>query len=368
MLATMPRRARISPPGHRPGIVGGVKHDLVRAHGADPISYSTLQPGLSYFETSFGYVPYQRAFGFDLTLGPPVCAAGDRAALLQRFLRTGRRPLFFYVQRDVAMLAAGLGGPRYRVSGMGMDKVLALDTPESARAAKVEAALRKAARGGFEVREVEPSALGDEERARVEAITRAYLRRSSVPVEMRFLNRPLTLDGDGLARMFLLRQGADARVFGYAVLDPYFHEGRVQGYLLNLIRFEPTRLWGVYYAAVATLASRLRVEGVSQLSLGFCPLYGVDTDGCSPGLSRQVQWLERRLAGVDYLARLREMKDAFPGGTPQRYFVTPSPWAVTALLSLLRACGVPLTEVLRRSLSCRARASGAAPLATTSSA
>jgi lysylphosphatidylglycerol synthetase-like protein (DUF2156 family) len=201
------------------------------------------------------------------------------------------------------------------------------------------------------VEEVRPSELDSEARARVDAITRAYLRRSSVPVEMRFINRPLTLEDDGLARMFLLRQGAEARVFGYAVLDPYFEGGRAHGYLLNLIRFEPTRLWGVYYSLVATLAARLREEGVPQLSLGFCPLYGVDTEGCSPVLSRQVRWMERRFAGVDYLARLREMKDAFPGGTPQRYFVTPSPWAVTTLLALLRACRVPFMEILRRSLS-----------------
>ncbi|MFP2926807.1 phosphatidylglycerol lysyltransferase domain-containing protein [Pyxidicoccus sp. 3LG] len=345
-----------------------MKHDLVRAHGADPISYSTLQSGLAYFETSFGYIAYQRALGFDLTLGPPVCASGDRAELLQRFLRAGRRPLFFYVQREVAMLAAALGGPRYRVSGMGVDKVLSLDAPMSSRSAKVDGALKKAVRGGFDVEEVRPSELDSEARARVDAITRAYLRRSSVPVEMRFINRPLTLEDDGLARMFLLRQGADGRVFGYAVLDPYFEGGRAHGYLLNLIRFEPTRLWGVYYSLVATLAARLREEGVPQLSLGFCPLYGVDTEGCSPLLSRQVRWMERRFAGVDYLARLREMKDAFPGGTPQRYFVTPSPWAVSALLAFLRATGVPFTELVRRGLTDKPRAGRDALLPTGSSA
>ena len=331
-------------------MVGAVKHDLVRAHGADPISYSTLQAGLSYFETSFGYIAYRRAFGFDLTLGPPVCAPGDRVELLRRFLRAHRRASFFYVQRDVAMLAADLGGPRFRVSGMGVDKVLPLDVTEPERDPKVSGALKKAARGGFEVVEVRPSQLDAEARARVDAITRVYLRRSVVPVEMRFINRPLTLDDDGLARMFLLRQGADARVFGYAVLDPYFDGGRVQGYLLNLIRFEPTRLWGVYYALVATLAARLREEGVRQLSLGFCPLHGVDTEDCSPGLSRQVRWMERKLAGVEYLTHLREMKDAFPGVTPQRYFVTPSPWAVSTVLALLSATGVPFIDILRKSL------------------
>ncbi len=327
----------------------------MRAHGSDPISYSTLQPGLSYFETSFGYIAYQRAFGFDLTLGPPVCAGPDRTELIQRFLRDRKRPLFFYVPREVALLVAELGGSRFRVSGMGVDKVMTLDGPASELHPRVRGALKKAERGGFTVIEAHPATLGTEERARLESITRSYLQRSAVPVEMRFLNRPLAFDGDGLARLFVLRQGADASVFGYAMLDPYFDGGRVQGYLLNLIRFERTRLWGVYYSAVSMLASRLREEGIGQLSLGFCPLTGVDTEGCSPGLSRQVQWMERQLAGVEYVARLREMKEAFPGHTPQRYFVTPSPWAVTTLLALLRACQVPFLEILRRSFSRDAR-------------
>lgn len=328
-----------------------MRHALVRAHGSDPISYSTLQPGLSYYETSFGYIAFHRAFGFDLTLGPPVCALGDRAELVQRFLRSRKRPLFFYVPRDVAELVAGLGGRRFRTSGMGMDKILELDAPAAEVHPRVRGALKKATRGSFEVAEVRPSALSPEERTQLDAITRSYLERSSVPVEMHFLNRPLGFEDDGLARMFVLRQGAGARVFGYAVLDPYFDGGRVQGYLLNLIRFERTRLWGVYYSAVAKLAERLRGEGVRQLSLGFCPLVGVETEGCSPVLSRQVKWMERRLAGIDYLTRLRELKEAFPGLTPQRYFVTPSPWAVTTLLALLRACRVPFLEIVRRSFS-----------------
>jgi lysylphosphatidylglycerol synthetase-like protein (DUF2156 family) len=107
----------------------------------------------------------------------------------------------------------------------------------------------------------------------------------------------------------------------------------------------------VYYSAVSTLASRLREEGIRQLSLGFCPLVDVDTEGCSPVLARQVKWMERQLAGVEYLARLREMKEAFAGLAPQRYFVTPSPWAASTLLALLRACRVPLTGIVRRTFS-----------------
>lgn len=327
-----------------------MKRALVRAHGSDPISYSTLQEGLSYFETSFGYVAYQRAFGFDLTLGPPVCAERDRPELIRRFLAASKRPIFFYLPRDVADLAAELGGRRFGLSGMGVDKVVPLAGAEVPPHSRVRGALKKANRVRLEVVEVAAAELTSAQRHRLDAITRSYLRRSAVPVEMRFLNRPFSVADDGLARTFVLRQGEDAQVFGYAVLDPYFEEGRVRGYLLNLIRFERTRLWGVYYSAVAMLAAQLRREGVAELSLGFCPLVGVESDGCSPGLSRQVKWMEAKLAGVEYVARLRELKEAFAGPTPQRYFVSSTPFAAVTLLALLRACRVPLTEIVRRTL------------------
>lgn len=320
----------------------------MRAHGADPISWSTLQPGLSYFETSFGYVAYQQAAGFQLTLGPPICAPADREEMLRRFLSTAPRPLFFYLHEEAARLAAGLGGSRFHLCGMGIDKILPL-TPQSAPQSlhpRVSGALKKAARARFEVAEVRPPELPAEERARLHEITRSYLRRSAVPVEMRFLNRPLQLGSDGPSRTFVLRQGPDRRVFGYAALDPYFQSGQVAGYLLNLIRFEPTRQWGVYYSAVAGLAELLRSEGRRELSLGFCPLVDVDTRGCSPPLSRQVRWMERRFGEVAYLARLREMKGAFSGLTPQRYLVSPSRWVAPAVLAVVRACGVPLLWML----------------------
>ena len=63
-----------------------------------------------------------------ITLGasglPPVCAAADRPTMIERFLRARRRPLFFYLQREVATLVADLAGRRYRTCGMGIEKVI----------------------------------------------------------------------------------------------------------------------------------------------------------------------------------------------------------------------------------------------------
>ncbi len=333
---------------------GDVKSDLIRAYGSDPIAFSTLQPGLSYFETSFGYVAHQPALGFAMALGPPICADGDRAEMIERFLRHHRRPVFFYVRRDVADLVMNLGGGGLQMSGMGVDKVLPLDAWPDDLHPKVRGALKKARRSDLRLVEVRPSELGVHERERIDSITQSYLRKRTVQTEMRFINRPLSFDDD-LSRMFVLQLGPEARVFGYVVLDPYFANGRVQGYLLNLIRCEPTRLWGVYYSVVAKLVSLLKAEGLEQFSLGFCPLVDVNVEGCSPWLSRQVQWMERQCADIDYLARLREMKEVFPGVTPQRYFVTPSRWVATTVLAFLLASGVPIRGIIRRLFSVEAQ-------------
>jgi len=321
-----------------------MRAELFRAHGADPIAYSTLQPGLDCFETSYGYVAYARAAGFALTLGPPVCAAADRGALIAAFLGAVKRPVFFYVLQDVAQLAKELAGPRYGICPIGIDKVVSLAGSVDADA-KVKSAVKKAKKAGLTLAEVKPS---QADRARLLQINEGYLQKSAVPVEMRFLNRPLSFEDDGLARLFLLKVGGET--LGYASVDPYFERGTPKGYLLNLLRFGKTSLWGVYYSAVALLADALRAEGCRELSLGFCPLAGLDPAGCSRLLSAQVTWLAKRFSNVPYLVRLEEMKRAFPGATPQRYFVGSSPVVATTLVSLLRACGVPLTPIFRAQL------------------
>ena len=56
----------------------------------DPIAFSTLQEGLAYCETSYGYIAYRRVLGVDITLGPPIAAPADRAASARRGARVVR--------------------------------------------------------------------------------------------------------------------------------------------------------------------------------------------------------------------------------------------------------------------------------------
>ena len=353
--------------------------DLVRLFGEDPIAFSTLQSGLQYCDTSYGYIAYQRAWGIDITLGPPVAAPGDRAALIDRFLRSQRRPVFCYLRGDAAQqvlqLAALPPDRRMYAARMGIDRLLhthALCDPATPIEKTRRGARKHARRAGFSLRSVDPQDLSAAELDRLAQITRAYLQKSQLPYEMRFLNRPFVPHEAQptllRARTYLLLQRPQPdqppHVFGYAVLNPWFGPERRSpvGYLLDILRCEPTRQWGVFYAAVDALCQQLSSEGVAELSLGFCPLHQTqaeaahEPDGAaampitSRSLSAQVAWLERQLAAVPYVQRLRELKMSLPGRSCPRYFVSPWPLVVPAFVALMGACGVRLGSLLGPSL------------------
>lgn len=322
--------------------------DLVKQHGVDAIAYSTLQPGLEYFETSYGYIAYRSALGLRLTLGPPVCAPEDRLALANRFLEAGNgHGVFFYVADDFARL---LG--RGHCAGIGVDKVVPLAGARLESSKEVRGALKKAHAAGFRIERL--TDVGGV-RPQLEAINARYLGARALPTEMKFLNRPMEFTDDGLGRQYVLRwkENGDDAVRGYARLNPRFEGGVARGDLLDILRFGPTRLWGVFYAAVATLAAELRAEGVEELSLGYCPLYRAQTEASLPrsrALDWQIDWLGRHLAEVPYVQRLRQQKSAFPGEERQRYLVSPLRDAARPFLALLSATGVSLQALLGRNL------------------
>jgi lysylphosphatidylglycerol synthetase-like protein (DUF2156 family) len=339
----------------------------IAAHGRDPIALSATQPGLSYLQTARGVIAYERAYGSALSLGGPICAEQDEAELAGEFLRKVRGASLFYVPDAIGLADHGA----YRAS-IGCDRVLDLDRADTFDAAPVKAAVRKAAKAGLRLEELDFERASDFDLFDFARINEAALKKSVVPFEMRFLNRPMH-PSPALSRVFFLESakptGAGGRSpapeaaqprgrrasehgdrFGYAVLDPYFENGAVKGYLLNLIRFGPTSIWGVYMAVVHALAMTLKAEGVRELSLGFCPLAELDLENTSPVLRPQLKWLAGKAEGADYFKRLREMKSQFNGRWVRRWLVTRSPLLVTPLLSFLKLTGVPVGAWLKEQL------------------
>jgi len=275
--------------------------------------------------------------GVDAYLGGPICDRADRDAMIARMLRASPRPMVFYVREPMAARLAEAG---LRTAAMGVDRVLDVDALLGAPPKPVRGALRKADKAGFSVEEV---GFAEVDRARLEAISRTYLANAEVEREIAFLNRPMSYEDDGMRRLFVLRHsgvGGERPIFGFAVLNPIFREGRVEAYLLDLLRLEPTKQWGVWLATVHALASRLRAEDVG-LSVGFCPLHGLRHP---PGASRALRWqldrMEAWLSSAQYLRRLYELKAMLPGRWEPRAMAGCSRSALRTLYVFMEASGV----------------------------
>ncbi len=145
----------------------------------------------------------------------------------------------------------------------------------------VQSAVRKARQAQLELAPLELESLNSAQRQRLQEISAHYLATSEINREMVFLNRPMSYVPDGMRRIFTLAKHdrEHSGVFGYAVVNPIYQAGAVTGYLLDILRFEKTRLWGVWLSVVHALAERLQKEGAG-LSLGFCPLHLLQRPPC----------------------------------------------------------------------------------------
>lgn len=306
----------------------------------DLIAYSTLQDGMARFETSFGFVAYRRVLGMDITLGGPICAPADQADLIRRFLTYSRRPIFCYIRHDTLQQ---LGDARLYCAGIGIDRHVDIATLLAVPARPVVGAVKKARKARLCITPLDLATVTPGTRRRLDAITTSYLASAEIGREMTFINRPMSFVADGMRRVYTLAKYDREHdgVFGYAVLNPIFHAGTVTAYLLDILRFEPTRLWGVWLSAVHELARQLASEGFG-LSLGFCPLYRARPApaGGSRLLQVQIDWMVRYLSSAQYLTRLRELKDLIPGPEEPRFLATFSPLAVVSLYAFMDAMGL----------------------------
>lgn len=311
-----------------------------RFGGGDLIACATLQDGLEAFETSFGFWAYRRVWGMDVTLGGPICAPSDRRAMIERFLARSRRPILCYVRDE---LVRELDGTTLACAGMGVDRHVDLDALIAAPVKEVRGALKKAEKARLSLTPIDLAALDGATRRRLEAITARYLANAECTVEMSFINRPMSYLPDPHRRVFLLEKHDREHdgLFGYAVLNPIYEDGRATSYLLDILRFEPTRLWGLWPTVVYELGALLHREGLG-MSVGFCPLHHVTVPPAraSRTLDAQVRWMVRYLSSAQYLTRLRELKALIPGREEPRYIASFTRSALATFFAFMEASGV----------------------------
>ena len=118
-------------------------------------------------------------------------------------------------------------------------------------------------------------------------LTEEYLTNAQYEHEMSFINMPLQCGLATYRRLFLMKEGS-GRILGFVYLNPIYTDGQLVGYLLDMLRFIKTKIWGLWFSTVYTLAQVLHREGL-ELYLGFCPLHDLQVPKNNHSKTLQIQ-------------------------------------------------------------------------------
>lgn len=243
------------------------RFEYLRQFGTHCMAFSTLQPGMRYFDMpGVGYIAYRQYCGTRFALGDPVCAFADIPRITGQALREHRRTCFVQVREHTAMMLRDEFG--LRILHMGVETLLPLArwNLTGKRKQVVRTARNQAAQRGITVEEDDRIP-----REEIERVSGAWLDTRRVRGrQMSFLVRPLDRRLDRDARLFVARR--EGEMTGFAVFDPIYSQGRIIGYTPDITRSSEDFKQGVYYCLMLAAAERFKSEGAEILNLGLSPL------------------------------------------------------------------------------------------------
>lgn len=318
---------------------------LLAAHGDDPNGYALLQPDMEYFDHGEGFLAYRTSFWTPVVLDDPVAPREARADLVRAFLDAHPRAIFYNASGDFAAELAGLERG-YRFAPFGTERVLDIGDEAFLESKKIRGALKKAKKGKLALEEVDPEDAPADRLELLRAVNQEFLDATPSKKEITFISRGVRFERQEDVRLFALRctEKGETRDFGFVVLDPYYAGGAKVGYQLNAIRFRRTKIWGVYFAVVATLARLLREEGATRLSLGGLAYDLVDEPSPfphDPKMVRRMQAVKDRTDEWYVMSHFTDMKLELGGDPIRRYTCLPARASVTrSIVRFLRVSGM----------------------------
>lgn len=237
----------------------------LKKHGVHSQSFSTLQPGMQYFDLpGVGYMAYMRKWGGTFVLSDPVCAPENFSVILEQF--HNRFPNASYIQVskpvvDVLNLRFGLYGTQF-----GSESRIDLGTWSLSGKKKqiLRTALNQAEKTNITVRE----RFSDDH---TREISEAWIRtRKCKSNEIRFLIRPMEMAYRENERHFYAYQ--DGKAVGFIYFDPIYRNNEIISYVPNISRANADFRQGIFYTLMAHAMDVFKAEGVPYVDLGLIPL------------------------------------------------------------------------------------------------
>lgn len=239
--------------------------NLLKQHGGHSQSFSTLQPGMQYFDIpGIGYIGYMRQWGQNFVLADPVCAPKHRELLLERFERSVANIVYMQVSKPIVDILSSRFG--YYGTQLGSEARVDLGkwSLKGKRKQVIRTAINRAEEAGIKVQE----RFSDDH---TREISDAWIRTRKVKSkEIRFLIRPMKMAYRENERHFYAYQNGKA--VGFIYFDPIYHKNEIVSYVPNISRANANFRQGIFYTIMAHAMEVFQSEGVPYLDLGLIPL------------------------------------------------------------------------------------------------
>lgn len=239
--------------------------DYLKKFGTHSQSFSTLQPGMDYFDLpGIGFIGFMRKWGMTFVLSDPVAAPEHFELILERFHQ--RYPNASYIQVSKSVVdflhhRFGLFGTQF-----GSESRINLGAWSISGKKKqiIRTALNQAEKNSITVME----RFSDDH---TREISDAWIQtRKCKSKEIRFLIRPMEMTYRENERHFYAYQ--DGKAVGFIYFDPIYQNNRIISYVPNISRANADFRQGIFYTLMAHAMDVFKAEGVPYLDLGLIPL------------------------------------------------------------------------------------------------
>jgi lysylphosphatidylglycerol synthetase-like protein (DUF2156 family) len=310
----------------------------LKEFGCHTLAYSTLQPGLRYFDVPHvGYLGYQSYGGRDFVLSSPICAENNLETLFGEFIRTREHPCFVQIyQREAEILRKvfhhyviqigiepWLNGATWNIHGC--EKTHIRRWINTARNAKVI------------VKQLDKG----QPQCEAQRTSGEWLEGKKNIGKLKFLVRDFYADQglQTLTRSYGAFQNGG--LIGVIDFAPMFLAHRATGYYADIVRTTPDAPNGTSDLIIVTAFDEFIKEEAKTLSLGLAPLAKLVSCSGEPPLIRKLLSLLYVTGNRLYPFKgIYFHKEKYRGEEIPVFYTTKNRNAFTELLMIFRLVGI----------------------------
>jgi len=307
----------------------------IRNYGNHCMSFSTLQPGMEFFDVpGKGFIAHRPIWGAQLVLSDPVCDAKDREMIIRAFLQKFPNSAFIQITEPVAELMTRTFG--CYATQFGIETRIDLEQWHISGKKKqiLRTAVNQARKQNVVIRE------SREDEKCHQLSDRWMTTRKMKNREVSFLIRPMDMAYQNETRKFFAH--IDDKLIGFIFFDPVYQDGEIISYVPNISRFSHDFRQGIFYAIMVHAMDKFKKEGLKELNLGLSMLVLDENDmDYESKTLKNIQRLVYRYGNFIYNFKGIEFTKSRFGGQVNKFYCAHTQYLpIVKLLSVLKLSNV----------------------------